>query len=379
MHGVDSPVASAWFHERPRAWRFRPARRSGDAHTRAASAHSRLERSQPMRLQLDWTPIEPERAREILAALLDLEGDPRVRRLSVKGKRSPLVFYRHWRLVWLCVENPKGDTDSVQEDVWALVRDGVAPMLLDGTSAPVHTANEDESLQLEDAQVPEYIRWFCFAVRADADKPFALFEKPPPKVPASKKKAAAMAEPLTAKGRGDDGALLYETTVIFYRPGLHGAVRGATRRHDGDGRRRAADGVVPAGDHARDPAARHRADAQRKPPVPAGPRTRGGERSGAGSGAKGRKASTSASAGRAAARRSSSWSSCSSSARCATRRRTACSATSTRPCRRRTRSSVRGAARAARRRSSSSRRTSRSSRRRSAEIVNDLRAADAAS
>jgi len=46
-----------------------------------------------------------------------------------------------WRLVRLGLQNEAGDTDSVLEDVYGLWREGLAPMLLDGSSAPVHEAN----------------------------------------------------------------------------------------------------------------------------------------------------------------------------------------------------------------------------------------------
>jgi MoxR-like ATPase len=162
-----------------------------------------------------WTELDNDRARELLAQLLDLD-DARLRdQLVVDGWIATLPFYRHWRLVRLGLQNEAGDTESVLESVYALWREGLAPLLLDGSSAPVHEANGNEGLELDDAHVADYIRWFCFAIRGDNDQPFVLFEKAPEKVAAKNRKAAALAEPLTPKGKGEDGALLYETTVIF--------------------------------------------------------------------------------------------------------------------------------------------------------------------
>lgn len=162
-----------------------------------------------------WTELENDRAREILAKLLDLD-DERLRdQLVVDGWSAALPFYQHWRLVRLGLQNEAGDTDSVLESVYALRREGLEPKLLDGSSSPVHETNENEGLELDDAHVADYIRWFCFAIRGDNDQPFALFEKAPDKVAAKNRKAAALAEPLTPKGKGEDGAWLFETTVIF--------------------------------------------------------------------------------------------------------------------------------------------------------------------
>jgi hypothetical protein len=162
---------------------------------------------------LDWTDLPRPTAREILAQLLDIT-DKRRLLLKVSGKISPLPFYKEWRLVWLSVDNPKGEEDRVLEDVWALWNLGEAPLLLDGSSGPVHETNARENLQLDEPLIADYIRWFCFAVTAD-DQPFLLFEKPPKIVTPKDKKALALAKPLTPVGRGDDGTWKYEATVVF--------------------------------------------------------------------------------------------------------------------------------------------------------------------
>ena len=164
---------------------------------------------------LTWTDLDPEVARAIFGQLLDIEDADRRALLKVKGRSGALPFYREWRLVWLVLENDLTDKDDVPEDVLCLWHEGETPLLLDGTSDPVHDVNARESLALEDAQIPDYIRWFCLAVRAEAEKPFVLFERPPAKVSAKDRKAAALAQPLTPKGRREDGAPQFETTVIF--------------------------------------------------------------------------------------------------------------------------------------------------------------------
>ena len=159
-------------------------------------------------------PSNSTEAHRTLAQLLGLGDASRLDESAVEGKVAVLPFYHGWRLAWLALQNRPDDTDSVLEDVYALWQPESPPMLLDGSSNPVHHANETESLQLDVAQMPNYIRWFCFAVRADQN-PFILFEKPPARVATRNRAAAALAEALTPKGDGDDEAKLYETTVVF--------------------------------------------------------------------------------------------------------------------------------------------------------------------
>lgn len=163
---------------------------------------------------LAWRELEPKQAREILAQLLDLGPDHLPARFRVQAVAAALPFYRHWRLVHLRTVDNEGE-QTLLEEVYTLWREEHPPMLLDGNSDPIHAANADESLKLSDAQIPDYIRWFCFAVRADDKEPFILFERTPAKVAKKNQAAAQEAKPLTAKGRGTDGELLYEATVIF--------------------------------------------------------------------------------------------------------------------------------------------------------------------
>jgi MoxR-like ATPase len=162
---------------------------------------------------LDWADLPRPVARDILAALLDVT-DKRRMLLKVSGKISPLPFYKEWRLVWLTVDNPKGEEDLVLEDILALWHRGETPLLLDGSSAPVHEVNARENLALDDDQVADYLRWFCMAITAE-DKPFLVFEHPPKIVTPKDKKIISLIQPLTPAGRTDEGAWKYEGTLVF--------------------------------------------------------------------------------------------------------------------------------------------------------------------
>ena len=164
---------------------------------------------------LIWGQIPSRRAREILAQVLGLDAGGLPPSFLVEGMVAPLSFYRDWQLFRLSSRYRDGDSETELEDVYALWRSDRQPMLLDGTSAPVHEANADESLALRDEDVADYIRWFCFAVRADEGEPFILFEHPPKRVSAKNRTAAKDARPLTPKGRDADGAARFEATMIF--------------------------------------------------------------------------------------------------------------------------------------------------------------------
>ena len=164
---------------------------------------------------LDWEAVRPAQARELLARLLGIPEAKPLTQFEVKGSVAPLSFYHHWKLVRLSSRFRDGSSETALEDVYALWRADRPPVLLDGDSDVVHTTNEDESLRLDDAHVLDYVRWFCFAVRAEGGEPFILFEQAPAKVAAKDKAAAKDAKPLTPKGHGPKGAALVEATVIF--------------------------------------------------------------------------------------------------------------------------------------------------------------------
>ena len=92
------------------------------------------------------------------------------------------------------MDNPKGEEDLVLEDVWAIWKPDESPLLLDGSSGPIHETNAKENLQLDEPLIADYIRWFCFAITAD-DQPFILFEKPPKIVTPKDKKRSRSSNP----------------------------------------------------------------------------------------------------------------------------------------------------------------------------------------
>jgi len=165
--------------------------------------------------RLDWTDLPDAKARWILARLVGVEDPATLAPLAIRARVAALSFYRHWKLVRIETTNRKTRGKSAAEDVFGLWREDREPVLLDGSSAPIHDANDDESVQLDQSTAEDYIRFFFFAVRADGDAPFILFEEAPARVPRKLKDAAKDASPLTPQGTDDEGRLLYDVTVFF--------------------------------------------------------------------------------------------------------------------------------------------------------------------
>ena len=161
--------------------------------------------------RLDWQPFEEDTAREAFSQLVDAPAEA-LAPFDITGVMARLPFYRAWRVIRLDATHRDGDTEL--EPVYGLWRTGRFALLLDGDSAPIHEVNEDESLKLREPRIADYIRWFLSVLRVD-EQAFILFEEAPATVAEADKAAAAHAKPLTAKGRADDGAYLYDATVIY--------------------------------------------------------------------------------------------------------------------------------------------------------------------
>ena len=169
--------------------------------------------------RLSWDALPEDTSREAFGQLVGVELDT-LAPFDIKGVQARLPFYRAWRVIRL--DATHRDTDTELEPVYAMWRKDRGALLLDGNAAAVHLVNADEGLVLKEPRIADYIRWFLSVLRVD-DQAFILFEEAPADVAEADREAAAHAKPLTAKGRADDGAYLYDATVIY-----HGALFTAT-------------------------------------------------------------------------------------------------------------------------------------------------------
>jgi hypothetical protein len=115
---------------------------------------------------VDWRPCDDVATIATLCELVAAISDG-----LVSARIAELPFYDRRRLVELRFEGPDGTS-------WAYgLDDDDVVSVLDGSSEPIHDANESEELWLTDGTVLDYVRFFLFFLRAD-EGPFVLLESP---------------------------------------------------------------------------------------------------------------------------------------------------------------------------------------------------------
>jgi len=173
---------------------------------------SQEEFEEPFLSSLKWEKVPEEDARTILASIL---GSELPEDLEIHARRAGLPFYASASLVCLTY------AVSVEEAhrVFLLVgEDRVYP--LNGKSPPVHTANTQEGVNINEETAPDYLRFFCWVVQGE-EGPFQIYEHPrevPEDAEADESKVRAVAEaarPVVAKGKGADGRFLYDAVVRY--------------------------------------------------------------------------------------------------------------------------------------------------------------------
>ncbi len=120
-----------------------------------------------------WSDLTEDECR-IFERLLQSVGDSRFSECRVvRGSRAKVPFYRNHRLTDLRLEQAVGLTRCF------LLDSGEDPRFywLDGDSGSIHSANEVEHLQLTEATVIDYVRFFFYFVRA-TEGAFVLLESP---------------------------------------------------------------------------------------------------------------------------------------------------------------------------------------------------------
>jgi ATP-dependent Zn protease len=91
---------------------------------------------------------------------------------SIKNARATtLPFYKSHQLIELELVSEKG-----QEKAYLIDGDG-RTWWLDGSTAPVHDVNDAESAEITEETAADYLRFFCWILRAD-EGPFVLLESP---------------------------------------------------------------------------------------------------------------------------------------------------------------------------------------------------------
>jgi AAA+ superfamily predicted ATPase len=160
-----------------------------------------------------WQASPGSTAKALAARALYGENDPgRLGSVEVTGRTAELPFYLTLALYHLELRLPAVPTLHV-----FLLANEKSAYLLDGTSRPIHQANEAEGIEVTEEHALDYLRLFCFAVRGDQGA-FLLFEEPAAAPPEEDERAAgiaALATPLRLEGRDEEGRFLIRGTVHY--------------------------------------------------------------------------------------------------------------------------------------------------------------------
>lgn len=117
-----------------------------------------------------WQNVTGDQIKPFLDLVNPIQGKHTANTASSSVKFSPLPFYKDIALVevndtsWAPATGP----------FWFLAKQGKM-FLLDGSSAPIHDANEAGPIVITDANALEYMHFFCFFVHGD-EGPFFVIE-----------------------------------------------------------------------------------------------------------------------------------------------------------------------------------------------------------
>lgn len=120
--------------------------------------------------QYNWQQVTGAQVEPFLKLINPIQGKHNASAASAKVEWAQLPFYTTIALV------------RVNDNAWApgtgpfwfLAKQG-RMFLLDGSSAPIHDANEADPIKVTEANTLEYLRFFCYFVHGD-EGPFLIIE-----------------------------------------------------------------------------------------------------------------------------------------------------------------------------------------------------------
>jgi hypothetical protein len=129
---------------------------------------------------------------------------------AASAKLSFYATYRLYRLVGVDIEKNL----PLPAECYALWDGEGQPFLINGSSTPIHDANEFAPLALTPENTADYIRFFLFGVHG-SEGPFILVEEPFLSDVPGAELVAANARPLSYKGLVQDGRARYEAILVY--------------------------------------------------------------------------------------------------------------------------------------------------------------------
>lgn len=167
----------------------------------------------------NWTPVEGEYLQGFIDQINPIDGKYKVSPQSTKVAWRALPFYDN--VVLVRVQDPMWSPQSLT--IYYLTEEGNL-YRLNGTSPPIHEVNAKAPIKISEANVLEYLRFFCFFVRGE-EGPFLIAESMQdadmPKNMDAKTRSVieGTIRPATYEGKNEQGFYLCDA-VVFYSNAL---------------------------------------------------------------------------------------------------------------------------------------------------------------
>jgi hypothetical protein len=166
-----------------------------------------------------WTPVEGEYLQGFIDQINPIDGKYKVSPQSTKVAWRALPFYDN--VVLVRVQDPTWSPANLT--IFYLTEEGNL-YRLNGTSPPIHEVNAKAPIKVSEANVLEYLRFFCFFVRGE-EGPFLIAESmDDPDMPKNmdaqtRSVIEGTIRPATYEGRNEQGFYLCDA-VVFYANAL---------------------------------------------------------------------------------------------------------------------------------------------------------------
>jgi hypothetical protein len=167
----------------------------------------------------DWQHVDGEELERLLKLVNAIGGKPMANAASARVARSVPPFYGNTQLVMLDDDAWLPETGPL----WYLMMQGQA-FPLEGSSAPIHDANEADPIGLTAENCVEYLRFFCYFVHGDEGR-FLIVNSLDhlldhlayngPLDDESRNLIQAAVRPPNLESRNSDGAFEVSATVLY--------------------------------------------------------------------------------------------------------------------------------------------------------------------
>lgn len=166
--------------------------------------------------KIKWQAVTGNEVQPFLNAVNPISGKYTAKTESVKVEWGQLPFYSNIALVRVSDTSWGADIGPF----WFLAKQGQM-FHLDGTSAPIHDANEAGPIKLNEDNVLDYLRFFCFFVHGD-EGPFLILENiNDPAIDhdrmddATRKVVEGSIMPASFEGKDDKGQYIASALVLY--------------------------------------------------------------------------------------------------------------------------------------------------------------------